>query len=51
MKGHDFQGVNAAYVAELFDRYREDPASAPGPAGPGPWTPGWPGPILFRDPV
>ena len=27
MKGHDFQGVNAAYVAELFDRYREDPAS------------------------
>ena len=27
MKGHDFQGVNAAYVAELYDRYRQDPAS------------------------
>jgi 2-oxoglutarate dehydrogenase E1 component len=27
MKGHDFQGVNAAYVAELYDRYRGDPAS------------------------
>ena len=27
MKGNDFQGVNAAYVAELYDRYREDPAS------------------------
>ena len=27
MKGHDFQGVNAAYVAELYDRYRQDPDS------------------------
>ena len=27
MKGHDFQGVNAAYVAELYDRYRQDPNS------------------------
>ena len=27
MKGHDFQGVNAAYVAELYERYRQDPAS------------------------
>jgi 2-oxoglutarate dehydrogenase E1 component len=27
MKGNDFQGVNAAYAAELYDRYREDPAS------------------------
>ena len=27
MTGQDFQGVNAAYVAELYDRYRQDPAS------------------------
>ena len=27
MKGQDFQGVNAAYVAELYDRYRQDPSS------------------------
>ena len=27
MQGNDFQGVNAAYAAELYDRYREDPAS------------------------
>jgi len=24
---HDFQGVNAGYVAELYDRYRRDPVS------------------------
>ena len=28
MKGQDFQGVNAAYVAELYDRYRQDPSSS-----------------------
>jgi 2-oxoglutarate dehydrogenase E1 component len=27
MKGHDFQGVNAAYVAEPYERYRDDPSS------------------------
>jgi len=27
MTGQDFQGVNAAYVAELYERYRQDPAS------------------------
>jgi 2-oxoglutarate dehydrogenase E1 component len=27
MKGHDFQGVNAAYVAELYERYQADPSS------------------------
>ncbi len=24
---HDFQGINAGYVAELYDRFRQDPAS------------------------
>ncbi|HEY8548700.1 MAG TPA: 2-oxoglutarate dehydrogenase E1 component [Vicinamibacterales bacterium] len=27
MKGRDFHGVNAGYVAELYERYRQDPAS------------------------
>src|SRR5947207_385504 len=25
--GHEFQGVNAGYVAELYERYRHDPLS------------------------
>ena len=24
---HEFQGLNAGYVLELYDRYRQDPAS------------------------
>jgi 2-oxoglutarate dehydrogenase E1 component len=27
MSGREFQGVNAGYVAELYERYRQDPAS------------------------
>jgi 2-oxoglutarate dehydrogenase E1 component len=27
MSGRDYQGVNAGYVAELYERYRQDPSS------------------------
>ena len=27
MSGRDFQGVNAGYVEELYERFRQDPAS------------------------
>ncbi len=27
MNGRDYQGVNAGYVAELYERYRDDPSS------------------------